>query len=169
MSEWTSDERWAEDFEDGFLQRVARASLPPCLPVPGMRIGDRDGQRYEILEELGGGAMGQVFRAQDTELQRRVALKFLIPQESLAEAPLVALLRQEGRAIAQLDHEHIVRIFNVDLWSCKTGEPPVPFLVMECLEGESLAALLRRGRPGARRAMEILDAVAAGLAHAHEH
>lgn len=158
-----------EDFEDSFLCQVARASVPPRLPVPGMRLGDRDGRRYEVLEELGGGAMGQVFRAQDTVLQRRVALKFLIPHESLADAPRVALLRQEGRAIAQLDHEHIVRIFNVDLWSSEPGEPPVPFLVMECLEGESLSALLRRGRPSPRRAMEILDAVAAGLAHAHEH
>ncbi|MBZ4421850.1 protein kinase [Myxococcus sp. RHSTA-1-4] len=183
--EWTSDEEARrdsartrgpdtdafdrEDFDDSFLRLVARASVPPRLPVPGMRLGDRDGRRYEVLEELGGGAMGQVFRAMDTELQRRVALKFLIPHESLAEAPMVALLRQEGRAIAQLDHEHIVRIFNVDLWSSEPGEPPLPFLVMECLEGESLSALLRRGRPNPRRAMEILDAVAAGLAHAHEH
>ncbi|MCY1022631.1 protein kinase domain-containing protein [Pyxidicoccus sp. MSG2] len=158
-----------EDFEDTFLRSVARASVPPRLPVPGMRLGDRDGGRYEVLEELGGGAMGQVFRARDMVLQRAVALKFLIPHESLAEAPMLALLRQEGRAIAQLDHEHIVRIFNVDVWSSEPGEPPVPFLVMECLEGESLSALLRRGRPGPRKAMEILDAVAAGLAHAHEH
>jgi class 3 adenylate cyclase/tetratricopeptide (TPR) repeat protein len=158
-----------EDFEDSFLRQVARASVPPRLPVPGMRLGDRDGRRYEVLEELGGGAMGQVFRARDTELQRAVALKFLIPHESLAEAPMIALLRQEGRAIAQLDHEHIVRIFNVDVWSSEPGEPALPFLVMECLEGESLSALLRRGRPGPRKALEILDAVAAGLAHAHEH
>ncbi|WP_164014269.1 protein kinase domain-containing protein [Pyxidicoccus trucidator] len=185
MPDWTGDEKGhegsapgvepdvealdREDFEDTFLRRVARASVPPRLPVPGMRMGDRDGRRYEVLEELGGGAMGQVFRARDTVLQRLVALKFLIPHESLAEAPMIELLRQEGRAIAQLDHEHIVRIFNVDVWSSEPGEPPVPFLVMECLEGESLSALLRRGRPGPRRALEILDAVAAGLAHAHEH
>jgi len=185
MPDWTGDEKKhggstsgqhpdvdaldREDFEDTFLRCVARASVPPRLPVPGMRMGDRDGRRYEVLEELGGGAMGQVFRARDTVLQRLVALKFLIPHESLAEAPMIALLRQEGRAIAQLDHEHIVRIFNVDVWSSEPGEPPLPFLVMECLEGESLSTLLRRGRPGPRRAMEILDAVAAGLAHAHEH
>ncbi|WP_163992661.1 protein kinase domain-containing protein [Pyxidicoccus caerfyrddinensis] len=185
MPDWTGDENSRErtasgqdpdlealdreDFEDSFLRSVARASVPPRLPVPGMRLGDRDGGRYEVLEELGGGAMGQVFRARDMVLQRSVALKFLIPHESLAEAPMLALLRQEGRAIAQLDHEHIVRIFNVDVWSSEPGEPPVPFLVMECLEGESLSALLRRGRPGPRKAMEILDAVAAGLSHAHEH
>ena len=162
------EERDSEDFEDAFLRQVARESVPPRLPVPGMRLGDRDGRRYEVFEELGGGAMGQVFRARDTVLQRSVALKFLVPHESLAEAPMVALLRQEGRAIAQLDHEHIVRIFNVDLWSSEPGEPLVPFLVMECLEGESLSSLLRRGRPGPRRALEILDAVAAGLVHAHE-
>jgi class 3 adenylate cyclase/tetratricopeptide (TPR) repeat protein len=185
MPEWTGDEKERErtapgkdpdvealdreDFEDSFLRSVARAAVPPRLPVPGMRLGDRDGRRYEVLEELGGGAMGQVYRARDTVLQRLVALKFLIPHESLAEAPMLALLRQEGRAIAQLDHEHIVRIFNVDVWSSEPGETPVPFLVMECLEGESLSALLRRARPGPRRAMEVLDAVAAGLAHAHEH
>ena len=55
-----------------------------------------------------------------------------------------ALLRQEARAVAQLDHENIVRIFDVAEWSGAPWEPKVPFLIMECLEGECLSAVLQR-------------------------
>ena len=58
--------------------------------------------------------------------------------------------------------------FDVAEWSHTPGHARVPFLVMECLEGESLAGLLTRERPELRRALEILEAIAAGLAHAHE-
>ena len=113
--------------------------------------------------------MGLVFRAQDEELRRVVALKFLLSREGVPEAPMSALLRQEAQAVAQLDHENIVRIFDVGEWSGAPWEPRVPFLIMECLEGESLAELLRRERPSLRQCIELLGAVAAGLAHAHEH
>ncbi|MFY0527595.1 protein kinase domain-containing protein [Archangium gephyra] len=160
------------DFEDDsaferLLQEVASADLPTRFRkiMPGERLGGADGRRFEILESLGEGAMGQVFRAQDEELQRVVALKFLFPREELAGMGL-----REARAIARLDHENIVRIFDVSEWSGGPGEPTVPFLVMECLGGESLADLVRRERrlPLART-LEIMRGVAAGLAHAHEH
>lgn len=126
-------------------------------------MGGREGQRFKVLEKLGEGGMGQVFRAWDAELQREVALKFLLPQPGLAEAAL-----REARVIARLDHENIVRIFDVGEWRGTPGELQVPFLVTEYLRGESLASLLRRERPGLRRTLEILDAITAGLAHAHQ-
>ncbi|WP_198316358.1 protein kinase domain-containing protein [Cystobacter fuscus] len=133
--------------------------------VPGERLGGSDGRRFEILQSLGAGAMGQVFRARDEELQRVVALKFLFPREELAGMAL-----REARAIAQLDHENIVRIFDISEWAKGPGRHPVPVLVMECLEGESLAAVLRReNRLAPWRALDILRGVAAGLAHAHQH
>ncbi|MCY1077258.1 protein kinase domain-containing protein [Archangium lansingense] len=158
-----------EDFEDSFLSEVARVEAPLRVPLPGTRMGGREGNRFEILEELGGGAMGQVFRARDCELAREVALKFLLPRSARGGQLPGSPLWEEARAIARLDHENIVRLFDVAEWGGAPWEPWVPFLVMELLEGESLASLLRRERPGLRRALEILGAVASGLAHAHAH
>ncbi|HYO55231.1 protein kinase domain-containing protein [Archangium sp.] len=156
------------DFGDSFLKEVAQVPPPFRKPAPRERLGGSDGRRFDIIAELGGGAMGRVFRARDEELQRVVALKFILPREGPGEDGLIAMLRQEARAIAQLDHENIVRIFDVAEWVGAPWEPRIPFLVMECLEGESLAALLQREqRLGVRRAVEIMGAVASGLAHAH--
>ncbi|HEX8441182.1 protein kinase domain-containing protein [Archangium sp.] len=155
------------DFGDSFLVEVARSNtrLPFRRLLPGERLGGSDGRRFKIIKSLGEGAMGQVFRAHDDELQRVVALKFLFPREELAGMGL-----REARAIAQLDHEHIVRIFDVSEWSGGPGEPSVPVLVMECLEGESLADVVRREKTlGLRHSLEIMRGVAGGLAHAHEH
>ncbi|WP_224241393.1 protein kinase domain-containing protein [Hyalangium gracile] len=169
-----SEDPWSEadddaDLDDSLLHQVARVSVPLRVPEPGARMGGVDGQRFEIQDRLGGGAMGVVLRARDKELQREVALKFLFPREVLVEVPLSALLRQEARAIAQLDHENIVRIFDVSEWEGASWEPRVPFLVMECLEGECLSALMQREQPSVQRALEIIGGVVAGLAHAHEH
>ncbi len=164
-AEWESDDE--SDFDDSFLREVAtartRTTLRPLLP--GERLGGSAGRRFEIIHRLGEGSMGQVFRAHDAELQRVVALKFLLPREELAGMGL-----REARAIAQLDHENIIRIFDVAEWRQGPGEPPVPFLVMECLQGESLAELLQREHKlELRRTLRIMREVAAGLAHAHEH
>src|SRR4051794_12285807 len=97
------------DFGDSFLERVAH-SLPPRSPAVGERLGGRDGRRFEVLKALGQGAMGIVYRARDEELQRLVALKFLLPGNGLADGEKVTRLSQEARAIAQLNHENIVRI-----------------------------------------------------------
>ncbi|QRN98200.1 protein kinase [Archangium violaceum] len=159
-----------EDFEDSLLGAVSRSDEWPLrIPHPGQRLGGLDGRRFEIIEELGGGAMGRVFRAWDEELQRRVALKFLLPREAPAGEAPATRLKQEARAVARLDHENIVRVFDVAEWSGEPWEPRVPFIVMECLEGESLASLLWRERPDLHRTLGIMSAVAAGLAHAHAH
>jgi class 3 adenylate cyclase/tetratricopeptide (TPR) repeat protein len=139
-------------------------------PTLGERLGGSDGQRFEVLQQLGSGSMGRVFLAWDAQLQREVALKFLIPNAQLEEEWLISLLRKEARAIAQLGHANIVRLFDVAEWQGKSWEPRIPFLVMEYLEGESLAAVLRREqRLESRRALDIVGGIVAGLAHAHEH
>ncbi|MFY0562786.1 protein kinase domain-containing protein [Archangium lansingense] len=153
----------ASDFEDSFLRELGQSEPLPVLPLPGEVLGGLDGRRYEVLEWMGGGGMGQVFRARDETLRREVALKFLLPRPGF-EAEALA----EARAVARLDQENIVRIFDVAEWSGIPEAPGVPFLVMECLEGESLAALLKRGRLEVGRALEVLDGICAGLAHAHE-
>jgi predicted ATPase/serine/threonine protein kinase len=157
------------DLEDSLLRQVAQVSVPLRVPERGQHLGGSEGQRFEIQEQLGSGAMGMVFRAWDEELHREVALKFLLPREGSGLVSVSSLLRQEARAIAQLNHENIVRIFDMGEWSGSPWEPPVPFLVMECLEGECLSSLLQREHPSLQRALEIMTAVAVGLAHAHEH
>ncbi|SEM26358.1 adenylate/guanylate cyclase [Stigmatella aurantiaca] len=162
------------DLQDTLLRKAAEKLSKAPMPLPGDRLGGLSGHRYEILETLGGGGMGRIFRALDHELQRTVALKFLLPSARHTSVKGVSLLREEAQAIARLDHENIVRVHDVSEWSpllAKDGPlvpMKVPFLVMEYLEGEPLHALLQRERPGLRRTFEIMTDVAKGLAHAHE-
>ncbi len=95
---------------------------------------------YEILEELGRGAMAIVYRARDRQLAREVALKVL-PRTLLHDAQLVERFQREARTAARLEHPHIVPIYRVG----RQGD--VIYFAMQYLRGESLAAVLdRRGR-----------------------
>ena len=126
--------------------------------------------RYQIVRVIGEGGMGVVYEAIHPGLKKRFAVKTLLP--SVAEAPSVrARFLREGEATARVDHPHIVDVVDV-------GEQDgVPFLVMEYLEGDTLAGFLlaSRGRLEVGDALEImlpvLSAVAcrlgrfAGVAH----
>src|SRR5262245_60841361 len=101
-----------------------------------LAVGDRI-DRYEILAPLGAGGMGEVYYARDPELERPVALKILTPAR--ATGPKLERFQREARAIARITHPHICTIYDVG----QVGE--VPFLVMELLEGETLAQRLERG------------------------
>lgn len=149
--------------------------LPSVLvPSAGERLGGLSGNRYEIQALLGSGGMGRVYRALDRELQRTVALKFLLPHLARPRAEQLSLLREEARLIARLDHENIVRLHDVAEWETQAWEDGgfhrvrVPFLVMEHLEGRSLRAALRLGGLDLQRKLELMTDVAAGLMHAHE-
>src|SRR5262249_45795930 len=115
-------------------------STEPGAPQTGDRLGGESGLRYEILEEIGSGAMGRGFRAQDLLLERRVAIKFLRYGDERKRDDLRQLFRLEALSTARLDHQNIVRVFDMGSWL------GVPYLVMELLEGESLLAVLRKGR-----------------------
>ncbi|HLL53470.1 MAG TPA: serine/threonine-protein kinase, partial [Myxococcaceae bacterium] len=156
------------DLSTSFLCKVIRAA-PSCAferPGAGTRLGGRDGQRFEVLGESGDGGMGFVVKAWDEQLRRVVALKFMLPERGLSDSEL-SLIRQEARAVARLDDENIVRIFDVDEWTLSSSRPGIPFIVMEFLEGELLATLVRRGKVGLRRALELMGALLSGLEHAH--
>jgi class 3 adenylate cyclase/tetratricopeptide (TPR) repeat protein len=159
----SEDSGTESESDDSFLRQVLQVEPSSRLPIPGESLGGPDGRRFEILALMGRGGMGQVFRAHDAVLHREVALKFLLPRPGLEKEVL-----REARAVARLDHENIVRIFDVSEWHGAPGAPGVPFLVMECLEGESLSSLLKRGALDVERALGILDSITEGLAHAHE-
>lgn len=121
--------------------------------------------RYEILAELGKGAMGVVYRARDPLLNRTVAIKTIImsvdPQEM---AEYEARFYQEAKAAGGLNHPNIVTIHDIG----KSGN--VAYMAMELLEGSELRALMSHGAPIApARAVEIAAQVAEGLAYAHQH
>jgi eukaryotic-like serine/threonine-protein kinase len=129
------------------------APLPPDAP-PEVRIG-----QYEIIRELGRGGMGVVYLARDTWLGRRVAVKLL----QTASPELTRRFIVEARATASCNHENIVVIHEV-------GEHEgSPFMVLEYLQGQTLAAALERSGPmQPARAVEVMVAVVRALVFAHE-
>jgi nitrous oxidase accessory protein NosD len=119
--------------------------------------------RYQVLEQLGQGGMGTVFRARDAKLDRPVALKML-PQGSAPDADAVARFKREAKALARLSHAGIIQAYD------SGEEGGRPFLVMELVEGRSLAAVLReQGRVAPARAADFAYQAALALQHAHQH
>ncbi|MFI5316320.1 MAG: protein kinase [Myxococcota bacterium] len=118
--------------------------------------------RYEIIEQIGRGGMGVVFRARDKRLGREVALKRL--PENLRDHPAaVQLFLREARAAAALNHPNIVTLFDAD------QEEQTFFITMELLEGDPLHVILRRaGRLSARDCARLGVQICAGLDYAHE-
>ena len=117
--------------------------------------------RYEIVDALGEGGMGVVYRARDTLLGRVVAVKVLRP-EMVADDARTRRFVQEARAVSGLNHPNIVTLYDI-------GEDPQrgTYIAMECLEGESLRAALERGRLPVAEALRIAIEVARGLKAAH--
>src|SRR5437879_4037969 len=117
----------------------------------GTRLGP-----YEILSPCGAGGMGEVYRARDTRLDRTVAVKIL-PAHLSDNADLRLRFEREARAVSSLNHAHICTLHDIG------HQDGVDYLVMEYLEGETLADRLRKGPlpPGqfTRTAVEIADAL----------
>jgi nitrous oxidase accessory protein NosD len=119
--------------------------------------------RYQLLEKLGQGGMGTVFRARDANLERPVAIKML-PEGSAPDADAVARFRREARALARLSHPGIIQAHD------SGEEAGRPFLVMELVEGLSLAReLADKGRIPPTRAADYGQQAALALHHAHQH
>src|SRR5215469_4993033 len=115
---------------------------------------------YEIVSPLGAGGMGEVYRARDTRLDRTVAIKIL--NSSLAASPdLKARFEREARVVSQLQHANICVLYDVG------SANGTDFLVMEFLEGETLADRLRKGPLGADALLKIAIQVADALEKAH--
>ena len=115
---------------------------------------------YQILEKLGEGGMGVVYKAEDTKLKRAVALKFL-PHEALANRESKARLLREAQAVAALDHPNVCTVFEIDQAEEKT------FIVMALIEGRTLKERIGEGPLPLADALDIAIQTAEGLHHAH--
>lgn len=158
--------------EDAFLKEpLLDAAVAEALAMPRGADGDRTEScsvaprvlgEYELLDELGRGGMGRVYRARHTKLDRVVALKIL-PRGRLEDSGSLARFAREMRAIGQLDHPHVVHAYD----GREIDEMPV--LVMEYVEGMDLGELVRRlGRLEPEDASELVRQAALGLQYAHE-
>ncbi len=124
--------------------------------APHTRLGP-----YEILSPLGAGGMGEVWRAKDTRLDREVAIKVL--PESLAQnEQLRARFEREAKSISSLNHPHICTLHDVG------HQEGTIFLVMELMEGESLADRLGRGPLPLDQVLQCGGQIADALHHAHK-
>ena len=122
--------------------------------------GDKLGV-YTILEQIGAGGMGEVYRARDPRLGRDVAVKVL-PEGMASDPERMARFQREARAVAALNHPHIVTIFSVE------EAEGSQFLTMELVEGQSLDRLLSAGGLPGEQIVAIAGALADALAAAHE-
>jgi len=133
----------------------------------GARLGP-----YEIVAPIGAGGMGEVYKARDTRLDRTVAIKIL-PEAFAADPLFRERFDREARAISQLSHPHICTLYDV-------GETPSPqpsalspdsvrFIVMEYLEGETLADRLKKGALPFDEALAVATQIAGALDTAHRH
>jgi len=148
---------------EGRIEAVRKRVTPRAAhgPVPES-LGAGSGSRYDILEQIGRGGMGVVFKARDRRLGRYVALKQL--PENLRDHPTaIALFMREARAAAALNHPNIVTLYDVDEDAGKF------FITMELLEGLPLNHVLRHeGQISAWRCCRLGMQIAAGLRYAHE-
>jgi serine/threonine protein kinase/Tfp pilus assembly protein PilF len=117
---------------------------------------------YRIIKKLGAGGMGEVYLALDTKLDRKVAIKVLRP-DWVEEEHLKKRLLREAQAAAKLDHPNICAIYDVN------EVDSITFIVMQYIEGESLAARMEHEPLDVRTALAIVEQAAEGLAEAHAH
>ena len=142
--------RTAEKNNDNFL-------APPQQPDELGRLGP-----YRVLSRIGVGGMGMVFRAEETSLQRQVALKVMLPQFASKPRRKARFLR-EAKAQAKIEHEHVVAIFRAD------EVDGVAFIAMPLLKGQALStALSQNSQPPLKEVLRIGREMAEGLGAAHE-
>src|SRR5215831_14239740 len=123
---------------------------------PGMRIGP-----YDVTAPLGEGGMGVVFRAHDARLQRDVALK-LLPDHFASDADRLTRFQREAQVLAALNHPNIAQIYGLE----QSGASSC--IVMELVEGETLADRIRRGPIALDEALGIASQIVDALDAAHE-
>ncbi len=152
--------RLVESSPDVSVEKTPDDPLLQLTPAADMLIGASIGGHYTILELIGEGGLGRVYKASHLLLNRTVAIKMLLPH--LLDERTVRRFQQEAQAATELRHEHICAVFELGINDSR------PFLVMEYLHGISLSELLlQQGRLSQQQAIEISIQLCEALAHAH--
>ena len=125
--------------------------------APGSRLG-----HYEIVAPLGAGGMGEVYKARDTRLDRTVAIKIL-PDGLVADQQARDRFEREARTLSRIDHPHICTLYDVG------NHDGTAYLVMQYLEGETLAARLAQGPMPVDQALKVGIEICDALTTAHRH
>ena len=118
---------------------------------------------YEILEKLGEGGMGVVYKARDTKLDRTVAIKFLPPHLSADEEAKKRFI-QEAKSASALDHPNICTIYEID-----ETDDGATFIAMACYDGKTLREMIDEGPLEIAKAVDIASQISSGLAKAHDN
>src|SRR6202035_2096878 len=148
-----------EEAGSAFLGAEASEVLqltPPRVLPPGTRLGP-----YELIELLGAGGMGEVYRARDARLNRHVAIKIL-PAAFSADHERLHRFEREARSASALNHPNIVTIYELG------QDRSCHYIAMELVEGKTLRQLLGSSLLPMRKAIEIATQIAEGLTKAHE-
>ena len=124
-----------------------------------LSVGEKLGP-YEVLSRIGAGGMGEVYKARDTRLDRTVAIKVL-PEHIAKREDLRARFEREARAVASLNHPHICTLHDIGI------QDGAGYMVMEYLEGETLAARIEKGALPLDQALELATQIADALDRAH--
>ncbi|MGA2264042.1 MAG: protein kinase [Acidobacteriota bacterium] len=141
-----------------YIQTIPKRGYRLIASISALKAAS---SRYEKLELIGKGTRGQVFRARDTELRRRVALK-CVQEEKARDEAAHELLLHEATAAAALDHPFLCKIYEIGILDGKT------FIVMEYLEGRTLDQILQAGRMDLKEALRVALEIAEALEAAHE-
>ncbi len=140
----------------GFMTQTPTSGSVQSSLAPGTRFGN-----YEILQRLGAGGMGEVYRARDTRLDREVALKTISRSQS-SQPEALSRFEREARSASTLNHPNIVTIYEL-------GEVHgTRYIAMELVDGKTVRALLASGPMPFRKSLAIAAQIADGLAKAHE-
>src|SRR5215831_17358082 len=131
-----------------------------CAKIMALAIGTQLGT-YEITALLGKGGMGEVYRARDTKLKREVAIKVL-PDEFSRDGDRLSRFQREAEVLASLNYPNIAAIYDVQ----EANE--TRFLVLELVEGETLAERIQRGRIPVEEALDVAKHICEALEAAHE-
>ncbi len=146
------------DFENNARKSMTQhptSDSPPSALSPGMRFGI-----YEILQKLGAGGMGDVYRAKDTRLNREVAIK-TISEDRCAQPDVLSRFEQEARSACALNHPNIVTIYELGQQNGRH------YIAMELVDGQTLRELLASGPIPFRKAVAIAAQIADALGKAH--
>jgi serine/threonine protein kinase/Tfp pilus assembly protein PilF len=130
-------------------------------PMKKLKRGTVFARRYEVIEELGEGGMGKVYKVFDNKIEEKVALKVLAP-EIAGDEKTIERFRNELKLARRVSHRNVCRMFDL------SEAEKTPFITMEYVPGENLKSLIRRvGRLSQAKAISIATQVSEGLAEAH--